>query len=159
MLRHSAGRLAPLALGSPSNSSRRSGALPGWRSGDRSRRRSPRSRCGPREGRECTSPYVSPQCRRGARVFWQIGKEGRYARCVKDHGQGRYEKIAISIRMRRRFLEHLVCPQDRTPLELVAWDVLSAPLSAEHAEKARSLGIDPSSMSEDVMTGLLLNRA
>jgi SAM-dependent methyltransferase/uncharacterized protein YbaR (Trm112 family) len=60
--------------------------------------------------------------------------------------------------MRRRLLDHLVCPLDRTPLELVAWDARSAVLSKEHAEKAEKLSIDPGALTEDVRTGVLLNR-
>src|SRR3954447_12465209 len=59
--------------------------------------------------------------------------------------------------MRRRLQRLLVCPIDRTPLELIAWDTRRRPLEAAERARAGALGIDPTTLEEDVETGVLLN--
>lgn len=61
--------------------------------------------------------------------------------------------------MRRRALDFLVCPLDRTPLELLAWELRDTPLSQGDEARARASGLDPVSLASDVVTGVLLNRA
>src|SRR5262245_6624502 len=57
-----------------------------------------------------------------------------------------------------RALEHLVCPLDKTPLDLVEWETVPLNLSAEDIGRAKRLGIDPTYLSHHVLTGVLLNR-
>jgi uncharacterized protein YbaR (Trm112 family)/SAM-dependent methyltransferase len=61
--------------------------------------------------------------------------------------------------MKLRLLDLLVCPIDKTPLELVKWEVVSIQLSKENADRAKRLGLDPASCSTEIVTGVLLNRA
>jgi SAM-dependent methyltransferase/uncharacterized protein YbaR (Trm112 family) len=60
--------------------------------------------------------------------------------------------------MRRRLQSLLACPIDRTPLELIAWDIRRRPLEAAERARAGAMGIDPTTLEEDVETGVLLNR-
>jgi uncharacterized protein YbaR (Trm112 family)/SAM-dependent methyltransferase len=61
--------------------------------------------------------------------------------------------------MRQRAADLVVCPLDRTPLELVAWSIDERPLSEADRAKALSLAIDPRLLEIDVITGVLVNRA
>ena len=61
--------------------------------------------------------------------------------------------------MKPRLAELLLCPIDRTPLELIAWETTTARLTSEHAGRAERLGIEPGSLELDVGTGVLVNRA
>jgi uncharacterized protein YbaR (Trm112 family) len=61
--------------------------------------------------------------------------------------------------MKLRLMDVLVCPVDRTPLELVEWEAKPVELSAESRERIRSMGHDETSYDREVVTGLLLNRA
>jgi uncharacterized protein YbaR (Trm112 family)/2-polyprenyl-3-methyl-5-hydroxy-6-metoxy-1,4-benzoquinol methylase len=60
--------------------------------------------------------------------------------------------------MKPRLLDLLVCPIDKTCLELVSWEALSVELSAEQINRIERLGLDPELFSTEVVTGLLLNR-
>jgi len=60
--------------------------------------------------------------------------------------------------MRPRLLDLLVCPIDKTPLKLVAWESREAPLSGPERERADRMGIDPGYLSREIETGILLNR-
>jgi SAM-dependent methyltransferase/uncharacterized protein YbaR (Trm112 family) len=59
--------------------------------------------------------------------------------------------------MRRRLQRLLVCPIDRTPLELVAWDTRTRSLEPAERARAEVMRIDPATLEEDVETGVLLN--
>jgi SAM-dependent methyltransferase/uncharacterized protein YbaR (Trm112 family) len=61
--------------------------------------------------------------------------------------------------MRQRLASLLVCPLDRTGLDLVGWDVRTRPLDRETRSLAAVMKIDPASLEADVETGLLLNHA
>ena len=61
--------------------------------------------------------------------------------------------------MRRRLQSLLVCPIDRTPLELIAWDTRTRPLEPAERARAQAMHIDPATLEEDVQTGVLLNPA
>jgi uncharacterized protein YbaR (Trm112 family)/SAM-dependent methyltransferase len=61
--------------------------------------------------------------------------------------------------MKRRLVRHIVCPIHKTPLELVAWETRRLTLSAAELARAERMGIDPEELSEDVVHGVLLNRA
>jgi SAM-dependent methyltransferase/uncharacterized protein YbaR (Trm112 family) len=59
--------------------------------------------------------------------------------------------------MRPRLNDLFVCPIDRQPLELHAWESDTTSLSAQQREIADLLRIDPASVECDVQTGVLLN--
>ena len=59
--------------------------------------------------------------------------------------------------MKTRLLDHLVCPLDRTPLELRAWTSEERHLTSAERSRAESMGIDPRSLEHDVFTGVLIN--
>jgi uncharacterized protein YbaR (Trm112 family) len=80
------------------------------------------------------------------------------AHAFKSLGSGRIF-MSIEMTMRKRLAEHLVCPLDRTPLELVPFETRIAPLDSEHSAKAKRLGIPESALAEDVLNGALVNRA
>jgi SAM-dependent methyltransferase/uncharacterized protein YbaR (Trm112 family) len=61
--------------------------------------------------------------------------------------------------MRRRLQSLLVCPIDRTPLELIAWDTRTRSLEPAERARAQAMHIDPATLEEDVETGVLLNPA
>jgi uncharacterized protein YbaR (Trm112 family)/SAM-dependent methyltransferase len=60
--------------------------------------------------------------------------------------------------MQLRLLDLLVCPIDKTPLELVAWESLGVKLAAEDVQRAERLGLDPVLFAKEIVTGVLLNR-
>lgn len=59
--------------------------------------------------------------------------------------------------MKIRLLDHLVCPLDKTPLELKNWETATRTLSGEQTAHAVRLGIDPATLTTDVLYGALLN--
>jgi len=61
--------------------------------------------------------------------------------------------------MRLRLLDLLVCPIDKTRLELVQWETSNADLSAGELSRIRRLGLDPDLFSKEIITGVLLNRS
>lgn len=61
--------------------------------------------------------------------------------------------------MKPRLLDHLVCPLDRTPLELRTWDSTPRTLNSAEAARADRLGIAPAALETEVLTGVLVNRA
>jgi len=60
--------------------------------------------------------------------------------------------------MKPRLLQLLVCPVDRTPLDLIEWESGPSEISAEEIQKARRLGIEPAELSREIVTGVLVNR-
>jgi uncharacterized protein YbaR (Trm112 family)/SAM-dependent methyltransferase len=61
--------------------------------------------------------------------------------------------------MKLRLHDLLVCPIDRTPLELVEWESSSVELSPIEISYAKRQGLDPALFSREIITGVLLNRA
>jgi len=61
--------------------------------------------------------------------------------------------------MKQRLLDLLVCPLDKTPLELMAWETAPVVLSEDDIKRIVEAGHDPSAFSGDVLTGILVNRA
>ena len=60
--------------------------------------------------------------------------------------------------MKKRLVEHLVCPLDKTRLELCEWESSPKALTREELEKAERLGIAASGLSTEILTGVLINR-
>lgn len=61
--------------------------------------------------------------------------------------------------MKLRALDLLVCPIDKTSLELVEWDATPLKLSPEEISRCERLGLDPALFSRDITTGVLVNRS
>ncbi len=61
--------------------------------------------------------------------------------------------------MKQRLEQLLVCPLDRTALELVAWDVERRPLETAHRARAEAMGVAAESLETEVRSGVLVNRA
>lgn len=61
--------------------------------------------------------------------------------------------------MKLRLLNLLVCPIDKSRLDLVEWEASSVKLSAEEINRAERLGLDPALFSKEIVTGVLLNQA
>ena len=60
--------------------------------------------------------------------------------------------------MKPRALDLLVCPIDKTQLELVEWETSPVKLSAAELGRVERLGLDPALFSKETVTGALLNR-
>lgn len=60
--------------------------------------------------------------------------------------------------MRLRLLDTLVCPLDKTPLELRAWERRQRPLSREQLARCERDGIPPESLAQTIVRGVLVNR-
>jgi uncharacterized protein YbaR (Trm112 family)/ubiquinone/menaquinone biosynthesis C-methylase UbiE len=61
--------------------------------------------------------------------------------------------------MKLRLLDFLVCPLDKTPLELCEWESSNESLSPEATARINRLGVDPTQFSTEIITGALVNRA
>lgn len=61
--------------------------------------------------------------------------------------------------MKLRVLDLLMCPIDKTRLELVEWESTLVDLSGEEISRVERMGLDPALFSKEVITGALLNRA
>jgi uncharacterized protein YbaR (Trm112 family)/SAM-dependent methyltransferase len=61
--------------------------------------------------------------------------------------------------MELRLLDLLVCPIDKTCLELVEWESTLFDLSREEISRVERMGLSPALFSKEVVTGVLLNRA
>jgi uncharacterized protein YbaR (Trm112 family) len=61
--------------------------------------------------------------------------------------------------MKLRLLDHLVCPLDKTRLELRQWEAVEQPLESEDAARAQAMGLEPASLSNEILTGVLVNRS
>jgi uncharacterized protein YbaR (Trm112 family)/SAM-dependent methyltransferase len=60
--------------------------------------------------------------------------------------------------MKKRLLEHLVCPLDKTRLELCEWESNPKVLTRDEVQRAEKLGIAVSALSTEIRTGVLINR-
>ena len=61
--------------------------------------------------------------------------------------------------MKMRLLDLLVCPIDKSKLELFEWESSSVELSTEEVSRAESLGLDPEMIAREIKTGVLVNQA
>ena len=61
--------------------------------------------------------------------------------------------------MKLRLLDLLVCPIDKSPLELLQWDASRLSLSREATSRIKRLHLDPDLFATEVVTGVLVNRA
>lgn len=59
--------------------------------------------------------------------------------------------------MKQRLIDLLVCPLDKTPLELRVWESRQNELTAEERERAQRRNIDPASLATEIITGVLVN--
>jgi SAM-dependent methyltransferase/uncharacterized protein YbaR (Trm112 family) len=59
--------------------------------------------------------------------------------------------------MRPRLLDILVCPLDKTPLQLLEWESSWQPLSNHESSRAKRAALNPESLSREITTGVLLN--
>ena len=60
--------------------------------------------------------------------------------------------------MKLRLLDHLVCPLDKTALELQAWETTTRSLAAADSARAERLGIETAKLATEVLQGVLINR-
>ncbi len=60
--------------------------------------------------------------------------------------------------MKPRCMDIVMCPLEKTPLELVEWETVPVVLSDKEVGRIRAIGLDPCSFSREVMTGALVNR-
>jgi uncharacterized protein YbaR (Trm112 family) len=58
-----------------------------------------------------------------------------------------------------RLLDLLVCPIDKTPLELLEWESARPKLSDEDIQRIGAMGLNPNSFSSETTTGVLINRS
>jgi uncharacterized protein YbaR (Trm112 family)/SAM-dependent methyltransferase len=61
--------------------------------------------------------------------------------------------------MKPRAIDLLVCPIDKTRLELVEWETSPVKLSGEEVGRVERLRLDPAQFSKETVTGVLLNRS
>src|ERR1700751_5016658 len=61
--------------------------------------------------------------------------------------------------MKLRLLDHLVCPLDKTRLEFRQWESVEQPLESDDAARAQAMGLEPASLSTEILTGVLVNRS
>jgi uncharacterized protein YbaR (Trm112 family) len=61
--------------------------------------------------------------------------------------------------LKPRLLDLLVCPVDKTPLELLEWETTQLKLSDEDVQRIRAMGLNPTSFSSETTTGVLINRS
>jgi len=61
--------------------------------------------------------------------------------------------------MKPRLLDHVVCPLDKTSLELREWEIALIELSPEDLSRAERLGIVPAKLAREIITGVLVNPA
>jgi uncharacterized protein YbaR (Trm112 family)/SAM-dependent methyltransferase len=59
--------------------------------------------------------------------------------------------------MKQRLTDLLVCPLDKTPLQLRVWESRQYTLTAEENERARRMNIDPAALATEIITGVLIN--
>ena len=60
--------------------------------------------------------------------------------------------------MKPALLDLIVCPMDRSNLELIEWESESVQLSDEHLQIANKMGIDPNKLNREILNGVLVNR-
>jgi uncharacterized protein YbaR (Trm112 family)/SAM-dependent methyltransferase len=61
--------------------------------------------------------------------------------------------------MMPRLMDIVVCPLERTPLELVEWETVPAVLPDKKVGRITAIGLDPRSFSREIVTGVLINRS
>jgi len=61
--------------------------------------------------------------------------------------------------MKLRMLDFLVCPIDKSRLELVEWESSRATLSIDALSRVKRQGLDPELFSKEIISGALVNRA
>ncbi len=61
--------------------------------------------------------------------------------------------------MKLRLLDLLVCPVDKTPLELLEWETTRPKLTDDDIQRIKAMGLSPSSFSSETTTGMLINRS
>jgi uncharacterized protein YbaR (Trm112 family)/SAM-dependent methyltransferase len=61
--------------------------------------------------------------------------------------------------MKRRLLDHLKCPLDRSSLELREWESVRQSLERNDIERAERMGVDPQALEHEVLTGVLVNES
>jgi SAM-dependent methyltransferase/uncharacterized protein YbaR (Trm112 family) len=61
--------------------------------------------------------------------------------------------------MKPRSLDLLVCPIDKTRLELIEWETAYSPLSPAEIKRIEHLGLTPNLFEKEIVSGVLLNRA
>jgi uncharacterized protein YbaR (Trm112 family) len=61
--------------------------------------------------------------------------------------------------MKLRLLDHLVCPLERSALELREWESSGTALSAQDIQRCERIGADRVALERDVLTGVLVNRS
>ena len=61
--------------------------------------------------------------------------------------------------MKQRALDFLVCPIDKTQLELREWETLPITLSREEMCRVERLGLAPTLFNKEIVSGVLVNRA
>lgn len=61
--------------------------------------------------------------------------------------------------MKPRALDLIVCPIDKTKLELMEWETSPVKLSSEEIGRVERLGLDPTLFQKETVTGVLLNHA
>lgn len=60
--------------------------------------------------------------------------------------------------MKSRLVTHLVCPLEKTKLELEEWESEPRALSVEQQQAAERLNIPPTQLAKEIRTGVLINR-
>ena len=61
--------------------------------------------------------------------------------------------------MKPRLLDLIVCPIDKTDLELIEWETRPVSLSSQDHERITDLNLNPALFSKEIVTAVLLNRA
>jgi uncharacterized protein YbaR (Trm112 family)/SAM-dependent methyltransferase len=61
--------------------------------------------------------------------------------------------------MKPRFMDIVVCPLEKTTLELVEWETVPTFLSDKEVGRITAIGLDPCSFSREIVTGVLVNRS
>jgi uncharacterized protein YbaR (Trm112 family) len=61
--------------------------------------------------------------------------------------------------MKPRLLDLLVCPIEKTRLELIEWESFPVTLSRENIARIERLGLSPIAFSKEITSGLLMNHA
>src|SRR5262245_61172748 len=96
------------------------------------------------------------------RCLAKWGAIGRYLvldRATKSEGQlilhyGTQVRDFQTLKMKLRLLDLLVCPIDKSTLELISWQSSPVTLSKREITRAERLGLQPTQFSTDITTGI-----